>query len=148
VAVADRWLISWDLVSGATRWKVPYIPYLADNPIAFLEGGTRILVHYTKPQTVDDRSNHRYALTVIDAESGRIIQDVQFDQPDARFPNLAWAFDVSENGRTVALAPGRGGTVVGYHTGTWVETWRIPRSQTVNFLAFDDRRDRLILAKG
>jgi WD40 repeat protein len=146
VAVADRWLISWDPSSGATQWRVPYIPYLADNPITFLEGGTRILVHYTRPQTVDDRSNHRYALTVIAAESGRTIQDVQFEQLDSRSPNRALAFDLSENGRTVALVPGLGGTVIGCDTATWAETWRVARKQTVSSLAFDDRRDRLILS--
>lgn len=146
VAVADRWLMSLDPSTGATRWRVPHIPYLADNPITFLEGGTRILVHYTKPQTVDDTSNHRYALTIIDAQSGRIIQDIQFDQPGPRSANLAVAFDLSENGRTVAFASGGGGTVIGADTTAWSETWRIQSNRPVSFLVFDDRRDRLIVA--
>ncbi|MFZ5782955.1 MAG: WD40 repeat domain-containing protein [Pseudomonadota bacterium] len=146
VAVADRWLMSWDPSNGSTRWKVPYWPYLADNPIAFLEGGSRIIVHYSKPQTPDDRSNHRYALTVIDAESGRTIQDVQFDQPGPRSANRALAFDLSENGRAIAFASGGGGAVIGSDTTSWRETWRILGNRPVNFLVFDDRRDRLILA--
>jgi WD40 repeat protein len=146
VAVADRWLMSWDPSSGATRWKVSYIPYLADNRITFLEGGARILVQYTKPQTVDDGSNHRYALTVIDAQSGRIIQDVQFDQPGPRSANRASALDVSEDGRTAAFASGGGGTVIGCDTTTWSETWRIQSNRPVTSLVLDDRRDRLIVA--
>lgn len=147
VGVTDRWLMLWDASTGALRWKIPYVPYLADNPIAFLDGGARIVVHYTKPQTVDDQSNHRNALSIIDTQSGKVIEDIQFDQSNPAIANRANTFDLSADKRTLAVVLGRGGPVIGYDTGTWSEIWRLPKVPTIFAMALDDRRDRLVLAQ-
>lgn len=147
ISVSDRWLMSWDLSIGTARWKIPYNPYLSDNPISFLDGGARILIHYTRAQTVDDKSNHRYALSIVDAQSGRIVQDLQFDQPNPASANRTDTFDLSDDKRTLAMVLGRGGPVVAYDIATWSEVWRLPRVPGVAMMALDDRRNRLVLAQ-
>ena len=147
--------MSWNLSDGSVRWRLPFVRQLGNRggPIGFLDGGARIVVHYSKAQTVLDRSNHGYALTVVDALSGGIIQDVQFGQgnpsaPDRPVPaNRAGAFDISEDGRTIALALNILGPVVIADTGSWREIWRSPSREAVAFVALDQHRDRLILAR-
>lgn len=147
VGIVDRSLVSWDLPSGSVRWKIPFVRQLGGGGrIAFLDGGTRILVHYTKAQPFNDKSNHGYALSIIDSQTGRIVQDVPFDLPNPPRANRAAGFAVSEDNRTVVLTLGLLGPVVFADTGRWQETWRSPQEEAINFIAFDEGRDRLILA--
>ncbi len=154
VGVLERSLVAWNLSDGSVRWKIPFVRQLGGGGrIGFLDGGARIVVHYSKAQTILDKSNHGYALTIVDAQSGRVIQDVQFTQgnpsaPDRPVPaNRAGAFDISEDGHTIALALNILGPVVIADTGSWREILRSPSSEAVAFMAFDERRDRLILAR-
>lgn len=147
IGVVNRSLVSWDLSSGSVRWKLPFVRLLGGGgQIAFLDGGARIVVHYTKAQPFDDKSNHAYALSIVDAQSGRIIRDVPFDPPPQTGANRASSFAVSEDGRTIVVALGILGQVVIADTGRWQEIWRSPRKEAVASIALDQGRDRLILA--
>lgn len=147
VGIVGQWVMSWNLSNGSIRWKLPFVRQLGGGGrIAFLDGGTRILVHYTKAQTINDKSNHGYALSIIESQTGRIIQDVPFDLPNSPRANRAASFAVSEDNRTIVLALGLLGPVVIADTGQWQEAWRSPQREAIDFIAFDEGRDRLILA--
>lgn len=142
--VAGGSVLMCGVSTGSIQWDRPYI-HLGDDRAIFLDHGRSLLVHYTAAQKTSDNSNWNSILTVLDVRNGRVVREISSGDDLGVRAKRAASFDLSSDGTSLVVVPGNSSTVLRYNLADWSVVSRLRVDFPGPLIAFDDRRDRIIL---
>lgn len=145
-----RRIMSIDVARRSIDWSIDG-QTTRGGKVAFLPGGSLLVTRSLAPINAEGL-NWNLALSVLDAASGQIVQQVPVDLPRGRLSHRARDFALSEDGTSIAVLTTLP-WVLGLDTRTWKSLWKIGplrdqagREISGKKVVLDSRRNRLSVA--